>query len=117
MLQYSMFQISVLKTSNNDVHVICHAPNRVLKHNFSFFFLVQVKKLFAHKDGRPLQVYERLLAGSTAGVIAQTAIYPMEVLYVTKQFCLLSACVAMQLYYAGHAGFWLDLQIFSTRGK
>ena len=38
MLQYSMFQVSVLKTSNNDVHVICHAPNRVLKHNFFIFF-------------------------------------------------------------------------------
>ena len=43
------------------------------------FSHLQVKKLFVHKDGSPLQVYERLLAGSTAGVIAQTTIYPMEV--------------------------------------
>ena len=41
--------------------------------------LFQVKKLL--KDGNePLQVHERLLAGSTAGVIAQTTIYPLEVL-------------------------------------
>ena len=41
--------------------------------------LLQVKKLL--KDGNePLQVHERLLAGSTAGVIAQTTIYPLEVL-------------------------------------
>lgn len=52
--------------------------NDVSRHALSLS-LFQVKKLFAHKDGRPLQVYERLLAGSTAGVIAQTAIYPMEV--------------------------------------
>ena len=54
--------------------------NDVSRHALSLSLsLFQVKKLFAHKDGRPLQVYERLLAGSTAGVIAQTAIYPMEV--------------------------------------
>ena len=41
-------------------------------------FLVQVKRLMVC-EGRELQVHERLLAGSTAGVIAQTAIYPMEV--------------------------------------
>ena len=31
------------------------------------------------RNGQPLQVHERLMAGSSAGVVAQTAIYPMEV--------------------------------------
>ena len=31
-------------------------------------------------EGRELRAYERLAAGSSAGVISQTAIYPMEVL-------------------------------------
>jgi len=39
---------------------------------------LQVKRLL-HQDGRPLHVHERLLAGSTAGVVAQTTIYPTEV--------------------------------------
>ena len=42
--------------------------------------MLQVKKLLAGDDvEKPLQVHWRLLAGSTAGVIAQTTIYPMEV--------------------------------------
>ena len=40
---------------------------------------LQVKRLLVRDDGKPLQVHQRLLAGSTAGVIAQTTIYPMEV--------------------------------------
>ena len=32
-----------------------------------------------NREGKALQVHQRLLAGSTAGVIAQTTIYPMEV--------------------------------------
>ena len=36
-------------------------------------------KALLKRDNQPLKVYERLLAGSTAGVIAQTTIYPMEV--------------------------------------
>ena len=39
---------------------------------------IQVKRLLV-EEGRPLQVHQRLLAGSSAGVIAQTTIYPMEV--------------------------------------
>ena len=42
---------------------------------------VQVKRLLVrgNGEGKELQVHQRLLAGSTAGVIAQTTIYPMEV--------------------------------------
>ena len=39
----------------------------------------QLKKLL-HTEGRELRAYERFMAGSSAGVISQTAIYPMEVL-------------------------------------
>ena len=42
---------------------------------------VQVKRLLVrgNGEGRELQVHQRLMAGSTAGVIAQITIYPMEV--------------------------------------
>jgi len=38
-----------------------------------------MKKLLYREDGQPLRVSQRLLAGSSAGVIAQSTIYPMEV--------------------------------------
>ena len=38
-----------------------------------------MKRFLYRDDGKPLHVSQRLLAGSTAGVIAQTTIYPMEV--------------------------------------
>ena len=58
----------------NGVNVIKIAPESAMR----FFAYEKVKRLL--KDGDdPLQVHERLLAGSTAGVIAQTAIYPLEV--------------------------------------
>lgn len=43
--------------------------------------VLQVKQQLVrgNGEGRELQVHQRLLAGSTAGVIAQTTIYPMEV--------------------------------------
>ena len=41
---------------------------------------VQVKRLLVKDNGgKPLQVHQRLFAGSIAGVSAQTTIYPMEV--------------------------------------
>ena len=51
---------------------------KCLRGIITFFLCHQVKKVFAHED-RPLKVHERLMSGSTAGVIAQTTIYPMEV--------------------------------------
>lgn len=62
-----------------NLHWFCTLQLRIVHLTEISFSSMQVKKLFSHKDGRPLLVYERLLAGSTAGVIAQTAIYPMEV--------------------------------------
>lgn len=41
----------------------------------------QMKRLIQHfKQSQELTVYERFIAGSTAGAISQSLIYPMEVL-------------------------------------
>eukprot|EP00731_Ephydatia_muelleri_P024676 Em0016g947a len=59
----------------NGVNVVKIVPESALR----FFAFEQLKKML-HKDGQPTQVYERLAAGSAAGVISQTTVYPMEVL-------------------------------------
>lgn len=59
----------------NGVNVVKIAPESALR-----FFAFEKTKALLKRDNHPLKVYERLLAGSTAGVIAQTTIYPMEVL-------------------------------------
>ncbi|XP_019850971.1 PREDICTED: calcium-binding mitochondrial carrier protein SCaMC-3-like [Amphimedon queenslandica] len=59
----------------NGTNVIKIAPESALR-----FFAFEKIKALLKQDDQPLKVYERLLAGSTAGVIAQTTIYPMEVL-------------------------------------
>lgn len=50
--------------------------------NFLFFhyFPIQIKRLMG-TDKETLSVVERFVAGSLAGVIAQSTIYPMEVIY------------------------------------
>jgi solute carrier family 25 phosphate transporter 23/24/25/41 len=62
----------------NGINVLKIAPENALR----FFAYEQVKRLLVrgNGEGKELQVHQRLLAGSTAGVIAQTTIYPMEVL-------------------------------------
>ena len=47
---------------------------------------LQLKNLI-HTEGQQTQVHERLLAGSTAGVISQTTVYPMEVSSVCVCAC------------------------------
>lgn len=42
------------------------------------FWLLQIKR-FIGTDQEMLRIHERLLAGSLAGAIAQSSIYPMEV--------------------------------------
>ena len=54
---------------------------------------VQLKKMI-HKDGQPTQVYERLAAGSAAGVISQTTVYPMEVSWTYRGLCV-CVCVCI----------------------
>lgn len=53
-----------------------------LSSNFLFFhcFPIQIKRLIG-TDKETLSVLERFVAGSLAGVIAQSTIYPMEVIY------------------------------------
>lgn len=47
---------------------------------FILFFKFQMKRLIQRAKGsNELEVYERFAAGSSAGAISQTIIYPMEV--------------------------------------
>eukprot|EP00112_Aurelia_sp_Birch-Aquarium-sp1_P016038 Seg36.2 transcript_id=Seg36.2/GoldUCD/mRNA.D3Y31 product="Calcium-binding mitochondrial carrier protein SCaMC-2" protein_id=Seg36.2/GoldUCD/D3Y31 len=59
----------------NGVNVLKIAPESAIK----FMAYERIKKLF-NTDGHQLNVGERLLSGSMAGVVSQTSIYPMEVL-------------------------------------
>ncbi|XP_071821145.1 calcium-binding mitochondrial carrier protein SCaMC-2-like isoform X2 [Apostichopus japonicus] len=59
----------------NGANVVKIAPESAIK----FVAYEQIKKLL-HREGHELQVHQRFLAGSSAGVISQTSIYPMEVL-------------------------------------
>ncbi|XP_065830281.1 calcium-binding mitochondrial carrier protein SCaMC-2-like [Oscarella lobularis] len=60
----------------NGVNVVKIAPETAMK----FFAYEQIKKLFRENSSTDLRVSERFAAGSLAGVVSQTAIYPMEVL-------------------------------------
>ncbi|XP_068616830.1 calcium-binding mitochondrial carrier protein SCaMC-2-A [Brachionichthys hirsutus] len=59
----------------NGVNVIKIAPETALK----FMAYEQIKRLIC-SDKETVCVYERFIAGSLAGVISQSTIYPMEVL-------------------------------------
>ncbi|VDK42452.1 unnamed protein product [Anisakis simplex] len=61
----------------NGINVIKIAPESAIK----FMAYEQTKRLIQTlKDDQNLCIYERFAAGSSAGVISQTLIYPMEVL-------------------------------------
>eukprot|EP00057_Strongylocentrotus_purpuratus_P025297 XP_011679771.1 PREDICTED: calcium-binding mitochondrial carrier protein SCaMC-2 isoform X1 [Strongylocentrotus purpuratus] len=59
----------------NGINVIKIAPESAIK----FLAYERIKRLL-HTEGTELKVYERFVAGALAGVVAQTTIYPMEVL-------------------------------------
>lgn len=59
----------------NGINVIKIAPETAIK----FLAYERIKRLL-HTEGKELKVYERFVAGASAGVVAQTTIYPMEVL-------------------------------------
>ncbi|XP_048469672.1 calcium-binding mitochondrial carrier protein SCaMC-2-B isoform X3 [Rhincodon typus] len=59
----------------NGINAIKIAPESALK----FMAYEQIKRLIG-SDQQPLGIQERLIAGSLAGLIAQSTIYPMEVL-------------------------------------
>lgn len=61
----------------NGINVIKIAPESAMK----FMSYDQIKRwIQEYKGGAELTTYERLFAGSSAGAISQTAIYPMEVM-------------------------------------
>ncbi|XP_020287656.1 calcium-binding mitochondrial carrier protein SCaMC-2-A isoform X2 [Pseudomyrmex gracilis] len=61
----------------NGINVLKIAPEHALKF-MSYEHLKQVIK--AGDDGHEIQMYERFCAGSTAGGISQSVVYPLEVL-------------------------------------
>ncbi|GIY20203.1 calcium-binding mitochondrial carrier protein SCaMC-3 [Caerostris darwini] len=60
----------------NGINVLKIAPESALK----FMAYEQAKRLIRGNTGRELEIYERFIAGSLAGGISQTLIYPLEVL-------------------------------------
>ncbi|EDV28178.1 uncharacterized protein TRIADDRAFT_21490 [Trichoplax adhaerens] len=60
----------------NGVNVLKIAPESAIK----FLAYEQAKRLLNPKDPTQLSIKQRLVAGSLAGFISQTSIYPMEVL-------------------------------------
>lgn len=60
----------------NGINVIKIAPESALK----FLAYEKAKRLIKGDSNRDLGIFERFFAGSLAGSIAQTSIYPMEVL-------------------------------------
>lgn len=60
----------------NGINVLKIGPESALK----FMAYEQVKRAIKKDDGRELEIYERFYAGSIAGGISQSVIYPLEVL-------------------------------------
>lgn len=59
----------------NGINVLKIGPESALK----FMAYEQIKRAIKGDDVRELGLYERLMAGSLAGGISQSAIYPLEV--------------------------------------
>ncbi|KAK2838092.1 hypothetical protein Q5P01_015304 [Channa striata] len=91
----------------NGVNVIKIAPESALK----FMAYEQIKRLIG-TDKETLSILERFVAGSLAGVIAQSTIYPMEVLKTrlalrrTGQFAGISDCAKQILRREGLGAFY-----------
>jgi len=60
----------------NGINVIKIAPESAMK----FWAYDEMKKHIKGSDNRDLYIYERLMAGSFAGALSQTVIYPLEVM-------------------------------------
>ncbi|KAM3867786.1 calcium-binding mitochondrial carrier protein SCaMC-2-A [Diretmus argenteus] len=82
----------------NGINIIKIAPESALK----FMAYEQIKRLIAN-DKETLSILERFMAGSLAGVVAQSTIYPMEVMKTrlalrkTGQYSGISDC-AKQIF-------------------
>ncbi|XP_077416798.1 calcium-binding mitochondrial carrier protein SCaMC-2-A [Vanacampus margaritifer] len=91
----------------NGVNIIKIAPESALK----FMAYEQIKRLIG-SDKQTLNILERFVAGSLAGVIAQSAIYPMEVLKTrlalrtTGQYAGISDCAKQIFRREGLAAFY-----------
>lgn len=59
----------------NGINVLKIGPESALK----FMAYEQIKRAIKADDVRELELYERFMAGSLAGGISQSAIYPLEV--------------------------------------
>lgn len=59
----------------NGMNVVKIAPESAIK----FMAYEQAKKIIRGNSTRELSIYERFVAGSVAGGISQTVIYPLEV--------------------------------------
>jgi solute carrier family 25 phosphate transporter 23/24/25/41 len=59
----------------NGMNVVKIAPESAIK----FMAYEQAKKIIRGNNTRELSIYERFVAGSVAGGISQTVIYPLEV--------------------------------------
>ncbi|CAD5122901.1 DgyrCDS11302 [Dimorphilus gyrociliatus] len=79
----------------NGINVVKIAPETAIK----FMAYEQIKRLLKDNNDRELRVFERFMAGSAAGAISQSAIYPLEVvktrlaLRKTGQFNGVTDCV------------------------
>ncbi|XP_062854934.1 calcium-binding mitochondrial carrier protein SCaMC-2-A [Trichomycterus rosablanca] len=91
----------------NGINVIKIAPETALK----FMAYEQIKRLMG-SNNETLGILERFVAGSLAGVIAQSTIYPMEVLKIrlalrkSGQFQGISDCAKQILKKEGLAAFY-----------
>uniref|UniRef100_A0A667YQU7 Solute carrier family 25 member 25a n=1 Tax=Myripristis murdjan TaxID=586833 RepID=A0A667YQU7_9TELE len=91
----------------NGVNIIKIAPESALK----FMAYEQIKRLIG-SDKETLSILERFVAGSMAGVIAQSTIYPMEVLKTrlalrkTGQYSGISDCAKQIFRREGVAAFY-----------
>ncbi|KAM3864582.1 mitochondrial adenyl nucleotide antiporter SLC25A23 [Diretmus argenteus] len=93
----------------NGINVLKIAPETAMK----FTAYEKIKRVMSgSKETRHLKVHERCIAGSLAGAIAQTIIYPMEVLKTrltlrtTGQYSGIMGCAKQILEREGVKGFY-----------
>ncbi|KAK7930213.1 hypothetical protein WMY93_006608 [Mugilogobius chulae] len=108
--QYMLKEGGVLSLwRGNGMNVLKIAPETAIK----FTAYEQIKSVMhGHNQTRPLRIHERFLAGSLAGALAQTAIYPLEVLKTrltlrkTGQFTGIADCAKQMLLKEGVYAFY-----------
>ncbi|XP_023234013.1 calcium-binding mitochondrial carrier protein SCaMC-3-like [Centruroides sculpturatus] len=84
----------------NGINVVKIAPESAIK----FMAYEQTKRIIKGNRARELSIYERFMAGSIAGGISQTVIYPMEVR--GSEFSSISTCLRHMLNEGGIKSLW-----------